>query len=102
MPTLNHLKLASAPILCVLFLSACGSKTIDQSSAASIARKGLAATNAGPAKSVSCPSSTPAKVGTTLECHIVLTNGGSVTFTERVASVSGSSAHLTIVGAKQS
>ncbi len=98
----RSLRLAAAPILCAIFVSACGTTTIDQSSEVSLAREGLTKTNAGPARSVSCPSGVAAKVGATLNCHLVLVNGGSVTFTERVDSISGSNGHLTIIAAKGS
>jgi hypothetical protein len=98
----SSMRLIALPLTCGLLLSACGTTTIDQSSETSLARKGLTAAHVGAAKSVKCPSGVAAKVGKTFDCHITLVNGHEVTFTIKVDKISGSSGHLTIVGAKES
>jgi Domain of unknown function (DUF4333) len=101
MPKSRTPRIAVLSLSGALLLSACGTTTVSQQSETSLARKGLAATNAGPAKSINCPSGIPEKVGTTLDCHIKLVSGGSVTFTEKIDRVTSSGGHMTIVGAKQ-
>jgi hypothetical protein len=93
--------LAVLLLLSVPLLSACGTATVRQRDEVSLARRGLAATNLGPARSIDCPSGIAMKVGKTLDCHLKLVHGKPVTFTLKIDKVSGNGGHMTIVGAKQ-
>lgn len=88
-------------LLACLLLSACATAVVRQSSEVSLVRKGLAATNVGPAKSINCPSDVAMKVGKTLDCHVRLARGGTATLTLKIDTVNGDNGHMTIVGAKQ-
>ncbi len=88
-------------LLACLMPSACGTAVVRQSSEVSLVRKGLAATNVGPAKSINCPSDVAMKVGKTLDCHVKLARGGTATLTLKIDKVNGDTGHMTIVAAKQ-
>ncbi len=86
---------------CVLLLSACGTTTVDPNSEVNLVRKGLAATTAGPSRSIHCPSGVAMKLGATAICHVKLASGGSATITMKVDRVSSDGGHLIIVKATQ-
>jgi hypothetical protein len=69
--------------------------------AARVVKKGLAASQAPPEKSIKCPGDVEAKVGTKFDCTAYFAGGRTVTFTIRVDKVNGNNGHMTIVGAKQ-
>ena len=82
-------------------LTACGTKTINESSMKSLTEKGLKAAQPPlTAKSIDCDSGVEAKVGKTGQCRAKLPDGRTVVYTLKVDKVSGDNGHMTIVGAK--